>query len=118
MVLTAGLQAAGLTAAASAVRTAVTHVGFGIAAGTEPVANNYSRVAVTWNAEVAGLVTNNGDLDSPIASGSWGTLTQVHGYNDPAAGDLVMVWDMSAGVAIASTQFLHIADTALTFQAA
>jgi len=118
MPLTAGLQATGLADVAAAVIAGITHVGFGIAAGTEPVANNYSRVAVTWNAAIAGLVTNDGDLDSPIASGAWNTLTQVHGYNDPAAGDLVMVWDMSAGVAIANTQFLHIADDALTIQAA
>jgi hypothetical protein len=118
MPLTAGLQAAGLTAVANAIIAAVTHIGFGIAAGTEPVANNYSRTAVTWNAAIAGLVTNDGDVDSPVASGAWGILTQVHGYNDPAAGALQMVWDMAAPLTVAANGFVHIADTALTFQAA
>jgi hypothetical protein len=114
----AGLQAAGLTAVANSVIAAVTHIGCGIAAGTEPVGNNYSRTAVAWHAAVAGLITNDGDVDSPIASGAWGILTQVHGYNDPAAGALQMVWDMAAPITIAANQFLHIADTALTVQAA
>jgi hypothetical protein len=43
---------------------------------TEPVAMNYSRtVCNAWHAATAKVSTNDGVIDSPVASGAWGEIT-------------------------------------------
>ena len=113
-----GLQTAGLAAMATEMATQVTHIGYMIAAGTEPVGNNYGRTVVTWNAAVAGLITNNGDLDSAVASGAWGVLTLWGGFDALAAGNEIIRGDLTNALTVNANGFVHVADTLLTIQAA
>lgn len=89
---------------------------------TEPVGNNYSRTAIsmnttTWNAPTsgAGTMTNAVALTTAVASGSWGTITDV-ALVSTVSGAFTMYarCTMAASVAVASGQAFNAAAGAVT----
>lgn len=62
---------------------------------TEPVGNNYARVATsaaTWGSAASGAITNAQAITFNQASGSWGTVTHLVAYDASSGGNLVL-WD-------------------------
>jgi hypothetical protein len=69
----------------------------------EPVGNNYSRpIFNTWHAAALKIATNDGVLDSPVASGPWGVIT--HSF----------ISDHLTNVVVANIIFYGELDTPLT----
>jgi hypothetical protein len=112
-----GLQAAGLASVTGALRTLITHIGVSVG-GTEPVGNNYGRMAVVWDTAIGGLVTNDGEIDSAIASGSWGTLTKWSGYDAGSGGNEVLRGALTNALTVAANGYVHFADQAIAWTAA
>lgn len=87
-------------------------------AGTEVAnSNSYARIAASWNAASGGVVTNNGDLTWPTASGSWGTVVAVAAVTSGTHGAGAIVWysTLDASKAIGSGDVFEILDDDLTF---
>jgi hypothetical protein len=54
----------------------IANPGNDVAGIDEPIGNNYSRsIHNTWNIASAKATSNNGILDSPVASGPWGVIS-------------------------------------------
>jgi len=61
----------------------------------EPVGNNYSRpTAESWHAAALKIATNDGVLDSPVASGPWGKITHsfISDENDEVTVDHIIFY--------------------------
>jgi len=84
--------------------TAITDAGGNI---TEPVGNNYARIAVTnnatnWPAASGGAKSNGAAFTTGIASGSWGTVTDFF-ISDASSGGNISVYDvMTTALAVGS----------------
>ena len=79
---------------------------------TEPVGNNYSRVAITssvanWSSSTNGVVTNVSDIDFPAPSGSWGTLTHCGLYDASTSGNLLLITALTGSRAITTGDTLR-----------
>lgn len=74
---------------------------------TEPVGNNYARVAFTndatnWPAASGGAKSNGVAITFPEASGSWGTVTHVGIYDASSGGNLLCWGALTVSKAITS----------------
>lgn len=57
----------------------------GADSGTEVTGGSYARQALTFAAPSGGSTSNSADVNFPVATGSWGTITHV-GIRDAASG--------------------------------
>ncbi len=85
---------------------------------TEPVGNNYSRIAVTNNATnfpaaSAGSKSNGVAFVSAVASGSWGTLTHAF-IADASSGGNVLAWCAITNKTIGNLDTVSVGIGALT----
>ena len=76
---------------------------------TEPVGNNYSRVAFKAQMGTAsgGVITSTGIVESPVASGSWGTVTHMCVYDAATNGNLLAFAPLPTSQAIGANQKLE-----------
>ena len=86
---------------------------------TEPVGNNYARVAVTNNATnfpaaSGGVKTNGVAILSGVASGSWGTITHAAIYDAPSGGNFYGSSDLPASKTVGNLDTLNLAVGALS----
>jgi len=80
-------------------------------------ASAYARTGpIVWNSEAAGVVTNNGDITFPTATGSWGTVTHVGitDSNTHAAVNMLFHGALTASKTIGNGDTFKIADTDLS----
>lgn len=57
--------------------------------GTEVAGNNYARVAISWSAAAALLLTNSAQINFPTPSGSWGTVKWVTVWDALSGGNMM-----------------------------
>lgn len=82
---------------------------------TEPVGNNYARVALSTSnfgsVAASGSIANTAAINSPVASGSWGTIVGVAIFDASSGGNALRKAYLTAGsyrvfTALASTDIL------------
>lgn len=89
--------------------------------GTEVSGNNYSRISITIPGNLStdgdGRWVNGTELQSAIASGSWGTVTHVALYDASSDGNRVAYAALASPRAVGSGQRLSFAAGALVLDA-
>ncbi len=89
---------------------------------TEPVGNNYSRVATTsadWNAAsgtAPATKTNSGTKTFNQASGSWGTITHFGHYDASTLGNVILWGALTASKAIGNGDTASFPASSITLQ--
>lgn len=89
---------------------------------TEPSGNNYSRIATTaadWSAAsgtAPAVKTNTAALTTPVASGSWGTLTHFGIFDSAATATLKWWGALTVSKAVGTNDTAQFAASQLTLQ--
>ena len=81
---------------------------------TEVSGGSYARQSVTLSAPSSGATANSANVVFPIATGSWGTITDVGIYDASTAGNLLYFTPLTASKAIASGDIFQISTGNLT----
>jgi opacity protein-like surface antigen len=79
-------------------------------------ANAYARETVTFNAATsgAGTTTNDGDVEFPAATGSWGTITCVAIMDAATSGNVLVYGELGVAKTITSGDIFKIPDDEIT----
>jgi hypothetical protein len=70
--------------------------------GTEVSGNAYARQAITFGAPSGGVSSNSAEIQFPIATGSWGTITHVGIFDAATTGNLLFHGALTASKVIGS----------------
>jgi hypothetical protein len=70
--------------------------------GTEVSGGSYARQALSFSAPSAGATSNPSDVNFPIASASWGTVTHVAIRDASSGGNLLFVGALTVSQTIAT----------------
>jgi hypothetical protein len=73
---------------------------------TEPVGNNYSRVATVaadWGSSSGGSISNANSITFPTTTGSWGTVTYFLLFDAATSGNLLQYGVLNTPRAVAAT---------------
>jgi hypothetical protein len=76
--------------------------------GTELTGNNYSRVAVTFDAASSGATDNAGAIEFAAATGNWGSVGFYGIFDQSSAGNLLIHGALSSAKTIQSGDILKI----------
>jgi len=77
----------------------------------EPTGNAYTRVSHNaWNAAANRTTSNNGQITFPTATGSWGTISHIAGFDAATGGNMLFHGDLSQTKAIAASDTFFIDD--------
>lgn len=79
------------------------------ASGTELSGNNYSRVAINFDAASGGTTDNSAAVEFAAATGSWGTISHFGIYDASSSGNLLIHGAFSASKTIATGDILRVA---------
>lgn len=86
--------------------------------GTEvTAANAYARQQVLgagWGTASAGSITNSADINFPVATGSWGTITAIAVMDAVTAGNMLWWGTLATSKAITTNDQFKIATSNLT----
>lgn len=70
------------------------------ASGSEVSGGSYARRVISWGAAAAGQIANDAQIEFPVATASWGTVTHVGIFDASAAGNLLWHGAVSASKTI------------------
>jgi hypothetical protein len=59
------------------------------ASGSEVSGGAYARQAITWGTAAAGQIANSAQIEFPVATANWGTITHVGIFDASSAGNLI-----------------------------
>ncbi len=76
---------------------------------SELTGNNYSRVAVAFDASANGATQNTSSIDMPAASGNWGTVSHWGLWDAATSGNMLLHGSFSASKTIETNDVLRIA---------
>jgi|TARA_B100001093_G_scaffold67721_1_gene57770 hypothetical protein len=79
------------------------------ASGTELSGNNYSRVAINFDAASGGTTDNSAAVEFAAATGSWGSVSHFGIYDAASSGNLLVHGAFSAAKTIGSGDILKVA---------
>ena len=85
---------------------------------SELTGNNYSRVAVAFDAAASGATQNTSSIDMPAASGVWGTVSHWALFDAATSGNALITGAFSSSKTIETNDVLRIAAGDLDLTAA
>tara|TARA_B100000886_G_C20361380_1_gene465347 strand:+ start:491 stop:877 length:387 start_codon:yes stop_codon:yes gene_type:complete len=77
--------------------------------GTELTGNNYSRVAINFDAASGGTTDNSAAVEFAAATGSWGSVSHFGIFDASSSGNLLVHGAFSAAKTIGSGDILKVA---------
>ena len=85
---------------------------------SELTGNNYSRVAVAFDAAASGATQNTSSIDLPAATGNWGTVSHWALFDAATSGNALITGAFSSSKTIETNDVLRIAAGDLDLTAA
>jgi len=70
--------------------------------GTECIGSGYTRKLMGFTTATSGATENNGDVEFPAATGSWGTITHTALLDASSGGNMLMETALTASKTISS----------------
>lgn len=88
------------------------------ASGTELSGSGYARQSIAFDAPSSGACTNSADVDFPVATGSWGTVTHYGIWDASSSGNMLAHGALTTSKTIASGDILRVGSGQVTITAA
>lgn len=82
--------------------------------GTEVTGGAYARQAATWAAASGGSISNNADINFPVATATWNTVTAIAIFDAAATGNMLWWGTLSTSKTINTNDQFKIATGNLT----
>ena len=88
------------------------------ASGTELSGSGYARQTIAFNAPSSGACTNSADVDFPVATGTWGSITHYSIWDAASSGNMLAHGALTTSKTVTSGDILRIGSGQVTITAA